>query len=136
MGVRDTWSTTAGSNTAVGGINIGEGNDPGNLNDADREMMAEIAAVIGPGTQRTCAGTAVGTTDGSGQLTITFPASFFTVAPTVVVCNGDSNNGPSDLFTVVLATVTTSGCTAKVYTTAGSPAASLARRVNWVATGA
>ena len=46
MGVKD-WSTTAGSNTAVGGINIAELCDPGNLNNAMREMMAEISAVIG-----------------------------------------------------------------------------------------
>lgn len=41
MAVSD-WSTTAGSNSTVGGINIAEGCPPGNINGAIREMMAEI----------------------------------------------------------------------------------------------
>jgi len=41
MAVGD-WSTTAGSNGTVGGINIAEGCPPGNINGALREMMAEI----------------------------------------------------------------------------------------------
>lgn len=46
MAVGD-WSTTAGSNTTVGGINIGEGCPPGNINGAIREMMAEIRVWYG-----------------------------------------------------------------------------------------
>ena len=41
MAVSD-WSAVADENTTVGGINIAEGCPPGNLNDAIREMMAEI----------------------------------------------------------------------------------------------
>lgn len=46
MAVAD-WSTTAGSNTTVGGININEGCPPGNINGAIREMMAEIRVWYG-----------------------------------------------------------------------------------------
>lgn len=43
MAVSD-WSQTAASNTSVGSVNVNEGCPPGNLNDAIREMMAQIAA--------------------------------------------------------------------------------------------
>jgi hypothetical protein len=46
MSVKD-WSTTAGSNTAVGAVSIAEGMAPGDVNDAIREIMAQVAAVIG-----------------------------------------------------------------------------------------
>jgi hypothetical protein len=56
MAVTD-WSTTASSNTTVGGINIAENCSPANMNNAVREMMAQIAtrddelvALIGGGT--------------------------------------------------------------------------------------
>ena len=42
MAVKD-WSTTAASNTAVGGISIAEGWSPSNVNNAIREMMAQLA---------------------------------------------------------------------------------------------
>lgn len=38
------WSTTASLNTTVGGISIAEGCPPSNLNNAEREMMAELRA--------------------------------------------------------------------------------------------
>jgi microcystin-dependent protein len=37
------WDTTAGNNTDVGGISIAEGMAPGNVNNAMREMMAQLA---------------------------------------------------------------------------------------------
>lgn len=37
------WSDTAGDNTSVGGINIGEGMYPSGVNNAMREIMAELA---------------------------------------------------------------------------------------------
>jgi hypothetical protein len=40
------WSTTAGANTTVGGIDIGEGCPPSNLNNAQREVMAELRAAF------------------------------------------------------------------------------------------
>jgi len=36
------WSPTAGSNTDVGGININEGCPPATINNAIREMMAQV----------------------------------------------------------------------------------------------
>lgn len=38
------YSTTPASNTSISGINIGEGCPPSNINDAIRQMMADIAA--------------------------------------------------------------------------------------------
>lgn len=39
-----SYSTTAASNTSVGGTNIGEGCPPGNVNDGLRAIMADIAS--------------------------------------------------------------------------------------------
>jgi len=36
------WSTTAAQNTAINGINIAEGCHPGNLNNAIRQIMADV----------------------------------------------------------------------------------------------
>lgn len=41
MAVSD-YSTTAGSNTSISGINIAEGCSPGNLNNAIRQLMADV----------------------------------------------------------------------------------------------
>lgn len=46
MAVSD-WSTTAASNTTVGAISIAEGMDPGDVNDAIREMMSQLATWYG-----------------------------------------------------------------------------------------
>lgn len=43
------WSTTANSNTDVGGINIAEGCPPSNINNAIREIMAQLATGVDPG---------------------------------------------------------------------------------------
>lgn len=40
------WSATAASNTDIGGISIAEGCDAGNVNNAIRELMAQVAAVV------------------------------------------------------------------------------------------
>lgn len=40
------WSTTANSNTDVGGINIAEGCPPSNINNAIREVMAQLRAGV------------------------------------------------------------------------------------------
>ena len=42
------WSTTAGSNTSIGGISIAENCPPSNLNNAQREMMAELRVAFNP----------------------------------------------------------------------------------------
>lgn len=41
------WSTTAASNTDVGGININEGNAPSTMNNAVREAMAQVKTALG-----------------------------------------------------------------------------------------
>ena len=38
----DQWDSTAGNNTDVGGINIDEGMSPGDVNNALRELMAQL----------------------------------------------------------------------------------------------
>ncbi|MFT9121487.1 MAG: hypothetical protein ABF461_04285 [Zymomonas mobilis subsp. pomaceae] len=40
------WSQNADSNSNIGGISIAEGCPPGNINNALREMMAEIRSAI------------------------------------------------------------------------------------------
>ena len=47
MAVSD-WSTTAASNGTTLGINIAEGCDAANVNNALREMMAQLRSAIGP----------------------------------------------------------------------------------------
>lgn len=44
MGIAD-YSTTPASNTAINGINIAEGCAPANINDAIRQMMADLAVL-------------------------------------------------------------------------------------------
>ena len=41
------WSTTAGSNTSVGGVSIAEGMNPSDVNNAIRAVMAEGRAALG-----------------------------------------------------------------------------------------
>lgn len=48
MGVAD-YSATPASNAAINGVNIAEGCAPGNVNDAIRQLMADIAAAEAPG---------------------------------------------------------------------------------------
>ena len=56
------WSTTAGSNTDVGGISIAEGMAPSNVNNAMREIMAELATSEAKGSNVASAATvALGT---------------------------------------------------------------------------
>lgn len=49
MAVTD-YSTTPGSNTAISGINIGENCSPANVNNAIRQLMADIAAGLDDGS--------------------------------------------------------------------------------------
>lgn len=61
------WSTTAGSNTSVGGVSIAEGMNPSDVNNAIRAVMAEAKAAL----STTPVGTVVayaGTTEPSGWL--------------------------------------------------------------------
>lgn len=40
------WDTTAANNTDIGGIGIAEGCDPGNINDAIRELMEQLKTYL------------------------------------------------------------------------------------------
>jgi len=48
MGI-SAYSTTPGANTAISGINIGENCNASNINDAIRQMMADIASALSGG---------------------------------------------------------------------------------------
>lgn len=52
------WSTTAGSNTTVDGVNIGEGCPPANINNAIRSVMALVRGSFSSGLKSFLAGTA------------------------------------------------------------------------------
>jgi hypothetical protein len=45
--IYQSWSTTAASNGTVGGVNIAEGCSAAGLNNGERAIMAEIAAMVG-----------------------------------------------------------------------------------------
>lgn len=49
MAVTD-YSSTAGSNTSIAGINIGENCPRANINDAIRQLMADLKTLVGPNT--------------------------------------------------------------------------------------
>jgi hypothetical protein len=71
------WSTVAASNATVLGINIGEGCPPGNVNDAIRQALADVATGINISTLGTFlssttlaqARTALGVPEGSTSVT-------------------------------------------------------------------
>jgi microcystin-dependent protein len=70
------WSTTAASNALVLGTNIGEGCPPGNVNDAIRKLMADVATGVNvsllgtflSSTTLAQARTALGVSEGSASL--------------------------------------------------------------------
>jgi hypothetical protein len=62
MTLRD-WSTTAASNTTVGGISIAEGMNPSAVNDAIRGFIAELAVMRDMLANGTTTGTVGGTAD-------------------------------------------------------------------------
>lgn len=68
------YSATAGSNTDVGGIDIDENNDPGNINDAIREVMSHLKDVD-TGTTRLTSIALTSVNVGDGGATPTTAAS-------------------------------------------------------------
>lgn len=77
-------------------------------------------------------GSSVGTTDASGRIAITFGMTFSAI-PTVIPAPGDAASAISEFYTVLQSTVTTTGFTVQVATSAGALAAGNLRRVNWFA---
>lgn len=82
--------------------------------------------------QNVVAGSTVGTTNASGELSIsfgyTFPGSVY-----LTICNGDTAAGAADIWGVK--TVTTTGATVVCYTHAGVARNGATVRCNWVAVG-
>lgn len=120
------YSTTAGSNTDIGGINIDEGCSPANLNNAIRTLMAQLRdfqlgnqssnslAAAGGGTGLASSGTSgnVLTSDGSGWVSSApnyVPSGMLGMWPTAsaptgyLLCNGSavSRSTYAALFAVV-----------------------------------
>lgn len=56
MGVQD-YSTTPASNTDINGIDISEGCNPGNINNAIRQLMADVSRIVPIGAMQGYAGT-------------------------------------------------------------------------------
>ena len=76
MAVSD-WSTTAASNTDVGGVNTAEGMNPGDVNNAIREMMAQIKAFYDNTGLLDANSTFTGNNTFSGNNTFTGVGGFF-----------------------------------------------------------
>lgn len=64
----DQWDATAGNNTDVGGINVDEGMSPGDVNNAIREMMAQLKTYSLGATPAGVVDAYIGTTAPSGWL--------------------------------------------------------------------
>ena len=103
MAVSD-WSATAADNTALGAVSIAEGMAPGDVNNAIREMMAQLVTAFVPTTNSngTCykipgglqvcfhritglgpVTTADGALYRSANITWTFPVAFLSTAPVI-----------------------------------------------------
>lgn len=86
-----SWSTTAASNTSVGGVSIAEGWAPANVNNAIRAVMAAIADGIDDGD--------FATTSGLQPLdaTLTALAGVTTAADKVIYATGSDTFSTTDL---------------------------------------
>lgn len=82
------WSSTASNNTDIGGINIAEGCAPSGINNAIRELMAQVkdmqtgtdADNFTVGGNLTVTGTATGSTPSSGDSSTKFATTAFVAA--------------------------------------------------------
>ena len=82
------WSSTASNNTDIGGINIAEGCAPSGINNAIRELMAQVkdmqtgtdADNFTVGGNLTVTGTATGATPSPGDSTTKFATTAFVTA--------------------------------------------------------
>lgn len=59
------YSTTASSNTSVGGVSIAEGMAPGNVNDAIRAVMADLASYYSASGQKFTSDVGIGVSPGA-----------------------------------------------------------------------
>ena len=124
------WDTTASNNTDIAGINIAEGCAPSGINNAIREIMAQIKDMqTGADSDGLVVGgtfTASGGTVLSGTATVT--ASAPVVMSGTVTMNGNNNIGNTTSSTILSGTVTQT-TSSKLYldtaaTTASAPSLS------------
>lgn len=87
MSVED-WSTSAGSNITVGGIDIAENCSPANVNDALREIMAQI--------KTWSAGIAAGSSKQDADATLTAIAALTTAANKLIYATGSDTFATTD----------------------------------------
>ena len=107
------WSATAANNTDIGGINIAEGCAPSGINNAIRELMAQVkdmqagtdADNFAVGGNLTVTGTATGVTATFGDSTTKFATTAFVQAALVAIypvgsiyTNATNNTNPGTLF--------------------------------------
>lgn len=82
MATTDDWSTTANSNGTTLGINVAEGCDAANINNAIREMMAELKAKLdAQDSAITAAGTADPTIAAIAALTFAADQFMYSTGP-------------------------------------------------------
>lgn len=90
------WSSTAASNTDVGGINIGEGMSPSDVNNAMREMMAELK------NWQTGADASDQTVGGNltvnGNATVNGNSVFGNASTDTITFNGNAISTPNNLY--------------------------------------
>jgi hypothetical protein len=107
------WSSTAANNTDIGGINIAEGCAPSGINNAIRELMAQVkdmqagtdADNFTVGGNLTVTGTASGTTATFGDSTTKFATTAFVQAALAaaypvgsIYINATNNTNPGTLL--------------------------------------
>lgn len=83
------WSTTAGSNGTVAGINIAEGCDPGNVNNAIRAVMAAAKGAMWGGT--------TGGTANAQTVTLTPAPAALVASMTALMIAGSTNTASMTL---------------------------------------
>ena len=107
------WSSTPSNNNDIGGINIAEGCAPSGINNAIRELMAQVkdmqagtdADNFAVGGNLTVTGTATGVTATFGDSTTKFATTAFVQAALVAIypvgsiyTNATNNTNPGTLF--------------------------------------
>lgn len=80
-------------------------------------------------------GTAVGATDGAGDITLAWPVAFPAGVISVIVVQGDNTHAGAT-YIPYAGSISVSGCKVRVYTSSGSVWANSGNmRINWIAIG-
>lgn len=99
----NNWSTSAASNTSAGGINIAEGCERGNVNDAERAIMAaikawydsggidvKVAGAVGDGATDDYAAIAAAITAAGNNGTLRFPYGTYKLSQAISILDGQT----------------------------------------------